>query len=736
VAYHPVLYQQYNREEPYRAVPIFYLQRGHGDAMADVLAPPTPAVAEGLGTTKWVYFGHPLILGEQLAALNMADLLIQWTPGRGGWAGPAIYLRLRHPLTPVADPDVVQAPSFYGRPMALASNGLVISEDMSNRFLSVIPPGAQSQWHRDMPWILGIPAVHEQFVFPGAGGPGAIGAIMAFDTGTGEVGWTFPTSRLAVDAVSPVSGPGKSVGGTNGEAMVRVPDAAAQPAISRSQPPVGPRGQTVRDPLGARPGTATRSYYWSYAPMVNGPAVLSNLPTGWCTNPGLAISGGRVYGIAKVRALPTVVALDEQTGTPVWQQPLPLRAVVNSVAASKDHLFVSMEDRVLAFKLDDGKLEWARLMPVGGALELSKGLVFLSTNDTAHAFAPAERTYSLAVDSSYASDYPPDRPSAPAPARREEAPAPTPAGTEPEALAPVPARRPLADATVLRLRWPAAPQELVRRAKERHETAGRLPMLMEMDWTHVPGQAAIAARQEWNPERVAALAAACAELVTTAHPEHLNVAPEVNAYLARYPDQTEAVQAMIAATRSAVEKASPKTRVSISLNVEVLRGLYGNGRYRPLGKLVSSKEQSNVAVSSLVGLVDEVGLTSRPQSAFGKAEEIPGDYLLGIRAMFAQKPVLITAIDARMDSDDKVVALEQALFVKRLLQLCYWLDAEMVAYPNLAAESKADCSALMAEEKARPALAPWAEALGWKKVQKLTLARQNEGEEERGNGSP
>jgi hypothetical protein len=30
------------------------------------------------------------------------------------------------------------------------------------------------------------------------------------------------------------------------------------------------------------------------------------------------------------------------------------------------------------------------------------------------------------------------------------------------------------------------------------------------------------------------------------------------------------------------------------------------------------------------------------------------------------------------------------------------------------------------EEKARPALAPWAEALGWEKVKKLTLVRQSE----------
>jgi hypothetical protein len=297
-------------------------------------------------------------------------------------------------------------------------------------------------------------------------------------------------------------------------------------------------------------------------------------------------------------------------------------------------------------------------------------------------------------------------------------------------LAPAPARQPLADSTVLRLRWPSKAAEMVRQAIERRAAAGKLPMLVEMDWTHPPGQNAIAARQDWGRDEVVAFAATCAALAAAAHPEHLDIAPEVNAYLACHPEQADAVQAMIAAVRPAVQRSSPNTKMLISLNVEVLRGLYGNGRYRPLGKLVSSKEQSNVPVLALVGLVDEVALTSRPQSAFGKAEEIPGDYLLGIRAMFSEKPVLVTAIEARMESDDKQVALEQALFVKGLLQLCYWLDAEMVAYPNLAADSMADRSALMVEEKARPALAPWAEALGWKKVRKLMLMRQNEGREE------
>ena len=84
-----------------------------------------------------------------------------------------------------------------------------------------------------------------------------------------------------------------------------------------------------------------------------------------------------------------------------------------------------------------------------------------------------------------------------------------------------------------------------------------------------------------------------------------------------------------------------------------------------------------------------------------------------------------------METDDRMVALEQALLVKRLLQLCYWLDAEMVAFPNVAADAKSDRSALLANETARPALA----ASGLKRSpgrrwKKLTLVRQNQPEAE------
>ena len=148
-------------------------------------------------------------------------------------------------------------------------------------------------------------------------------------------------------------------------------------------------------------------------------------------------------------------------------------------------------------------------------------------------------------------------------------------------------------------------------------------MLVEPDWTHLPGQSSVVDRQTWDAERIAAFASACAEVSKAVHPEHLDVAPEVNVYLRRYPDQTDAVQALIAAVKPAMKRASPATRLLVSFNAEVLRGVYGQELAATGCSAVSRRPmlRPKPAIPPLADLVDEVGLTSRPQSAYGKAED-------------------------------------------------------------------------------------------------------------------
>ena len=56
--------QERDADELRRSIPIFYLQRGNADGVADVIAPPN---VRADGATPWnlAPFGHPLILGEQ-----------------------------------------------------------------------------------------------------------------------------------------------------------------------------------------------------------------------------------------------------------------------------------------------------------------------------------------------------------------------------------------------------------------------------------------------------------------------------------------------------------------------------------------------------------------------------------------------------------------------------------------------------------------------------------------------
>src|SRR5436853_181722 len=134
----------------------------------------------------------------------------------------------------------------------------------------------------------------------------------------------------------------------------------------------------------------------------------------------------------------------------------------------------------------DGRWAWHRSLPSGGVLELSQGLIFPPTADSLHAFAPAERTYSMAIDSPHGTDYPPDhQPSAPGPERNPSSgAAPPPGDALSDEFAPISPRQPPADATILRLRWPGDLPALLRQAAERRRTVGELPLLVEIDWVH------------------------------------------------------------------------------------------------------------------------------------------------------------------------------------------------------------------------------------------------------------
>lgn len=165
----------------------------------------------------------------------------------------------------------------------------------------------------------------------------------------------------------------------------------------------------------------------------------------------------------------------------------------------------------------------------------------------------------------------------------------------------------------------------------------------------------------------------------------------------------------------------------VSLNREVLARKYGRGNYTPFGKVTFPNQEEQRTLLSLLDEVDEVGLTSVPQSAFKSPLDLPGDYLLGLKKELPKKPLLLTRIAVNWDKEDKTPEISQASFLKHVLQAAYWIDAELIAYPEMHGQPRTlgdetPETALGVEGTERLALAYWRDTLQWKRVSKLTAA--------------
>ena len=156
---------------------------------------------------------------------------------------PFFAFGIRYPALPTgsgAGADIRRSPDGAG------PNGLVISEDMTNRFLSVIPPGPDPSRAMCMPWILGIRRCTSNSCSP-VRRPGERSRIMAvMPARRGRL--DIPAAAARGHAASPISGPSKSVGGTDGEAMVRVPERGGAAGDIAQPAPAGPRGQPFAIP--------------------------------------------------------------------------------------------------------------------------------------------------------------------------------------------------------------------------------------------------------------------------------------------------------------------------------------------------------------------------------------------------------------------------------------------------------------------------------------------------------
>ena len=88
------------------------------------------------------------------------------------------------------------------------------------------------------------------------------------------------------------------------------------------------------------------------------------------------------------------------------------------------------------------------------------------------------------------------------------------------------------------------------------------------------------------------------------------------------------------------------------------------------------------------------------------------------------RPVGLLQFRTRLDPTAKEPERQQAAFLRRMLQVSYWLDASIVAYPDAVSDDPENAFALRVGDQDRPAAAAWEDTLAWKRVRELTAKGQ------------
>lgn len=299
--------------------------------------------------------GHPLLIGEELYLLSQDDVYLHWHPG-----GTAEYITIAHPVPNTPEPDLTPVTMFGGYPLAKTSNGILIADDHMSPFIAVFSSMIQPVWHRDIMNTLGVPAVNDATVFTNVGGESALSSLIAVDSRTGLTQWQYAPKGIPEETVEVVersstrqmSAVEKAIEKANSQALADSLAKAGRGKLAANLP----TDSTVTETAGT-PMISTEHGHW--------------------TNPGLSLVGKLVYGeVGK-----TIVALDQTLGTKVWTYDLGPAEETHSIVASKEHLFVSLNDRLIALNLVTGALEWDHPMMRAGTLSMSNGLLIFTTGE-------------------------------------------------------------------------------------------------------------------------------------------------------------------------------------------------------------------------------------------------------------------------------------------------------------------------------------------------------------------
>jgi outer membrane protein assembly factor BamB len=288
--------------------------------------------------------GHPLIVGETFMALSQDDLYMRWRPKT-----KPDFMTIAHPFPGTPEPDLTPVAMFGGYPLAQTPFGAFIGDDQVSPFVAILSQTGKPIWHRDVMNRLGVPAVKDSLVFANAGGDRALASIVALNSANGRTAWEFAPNGFPSEPVTLIT-----------RTKSRQPTPQEQATLKAMQSAMAKRGRSspdVSSPVNLEEST----------PCIDA-------QHGHWLNPGLVVVGDRVYG----EVGRSIVSLSQSTGEPGWNFALESGEVAHSIAASHDHLFVSLERRLIALNLQTGKLEWSTPTPSAGTLTIANGLVILA----------------------------------------------------------------------------------------------------------------------------------------------------------------------------------------------------------------------------------------------------------------------------------------------------------------------------------------------------------------------
>lgn len=699
--------------------------------------------------------GPPLLTGDEFMACTQMDLFLRWSPGR--FLFPTV----------ISHGTPKWPNEFWGFPPVATSGGVLIADDQTRyRFALAIAGENFHSWHLELFNCVGVPAADSDIVCMGIGGLSAKRGLICINSASGAIQWIYAPAGLGNDELK---------GGRQKFAFYKNVPVRVQRGTSRRGAVGGGSGSN-----GAVQGREDSEFRIIRKAGQDYVARLeSRFPPGHESSGGVVLTEKRVYA----QVGDEIVALDRSRGIPQWRRSLPPAAYVQSLVASSKHLLAcytlptggirgrtalpGREDKregrrrlvehipywdsairktaarhfVTAYQLKDGKQVWQDELLQPGTFALAEGLIYFANGDLT-AYGPAERTYLVAADSDDSRHYvrpiqPKERDGTSGELAESEmaSASPEPESDETDrtsaAMPPPDFTEARADCSLLRLSYGEPEVKLLEQVRDRVKLlkAKEVPLSLELDWLDarragVRGGAGI----HWTDATASEFVALCARLAAEAGPAFFDVAPEANVYLRRYPDQMETVLGLLTDARLAIKQAAPGCLVVASLNVEVLLDLYGKGLIRPFGDLPKAAPQPRAAAEAqlmefarIAGMVDGIGLTLRPQTAFRNTGVLPPDYLLRLRRFVPGKPMLVTRIVVEADAPGRIARGDQAGYARRVLQCCYWLNARMVAQPELMGYPETAVGENGGRtDPIRQIAQKWQRVVTWERVNKLT----------------